>query len=47
MGIETENETGSKDAPTIPPKIVHATARPIISVPPLISKNAYHSSVHS
>ena len=31
MGMETESETGSRNAPNIPPKIVQTTARAIIS----------------
>ena len=31
IGMETESETGSRNAPNIPPKIVQTTARTIIS----------------
>ena len=31
IGMETESETGSRNAPNIPPKIVQTTARAIIS----------------
>ena len=36
IGIDTEKETGSRDAPRTPPKIVHIIAATIITTPPKI-----------
>ena len=36
IGIETEKETGSRNAPRTPPRIVHMIARITMAIPPQI-----------